>query len=81
MTTSHIQPRKITANIFDLNNNTVKQNQIRVPVTQTVPQMKEVADAHSSSEMQHFTTGSIGAGYAPFDANNQMFFMAQNQNS
>ena len=67
MTTSHIQPRKVTANIFDLKNNT---NQIRVPVTQTVPQMKEVADAHSSSEMQHFTTGSIGAGYAPFDANN-----------
>ena len=31
-----------------------------------------------STEIQHFTTTSVGAGYQPFDANQQMFFIASN---
>ena len=45
-------------------------------------QMLGLAPAgQDSTEIQHFTTTSVGAGYPPFDANQQMFFIASNPGS
>ena len=55
-----------------------------MPTMQTqLSQAKDAIGGQDSTEIQHFTSGSVGAGYTPFEgagvSNQQMFFMGPSQ--